>query len=85
MAARAGAQAAVIWLEVKVDEARARLERNAASPKRPLVPVNSFEQIVSLFEIPRGDERVIVYRPDEKPELWVEHVLLPAINRQEST
>ena len=79
MADRAGAQAAVIWLDVSIEEARARLERNAANPVRPGVPVERFAQISNQFEPPREDERVFSYRSDIDPATWVEHVLLPEI------
>jgi predicted kinase len=79
VAVKWGARSPVIWLDVSADEARQRLDRNAASPTRPLVPVESFERIVAEFEPPDDDEQTVVYRPDVEPGTWVEQVLRPAI------
>jgi hypothetical protein len=71
----------VIWLDVSADEARSRLRRNAAKPTRPQVPVASFERIVAEFEPPDADEPTVSFLPGMNPDIWVEQVLRPAIER----
>ena len=73
------ADALVVWLDVSADEARQRLQHNAAKPTRPQVPVESFERIVTEFEPPDDDEQTVIYRPAIEPATWVEQVLRPAI------
>ena len=84
MAERRQAEPLVAWLDVPAGVARQRLERNRLDPVRPNVPPENFARIVRQFEPPEPDERWVAYDPSEAIEHWLERVLRPAMQRQET-
>ena len=79
IAGRHDANALIVWLDVSVNDARRRLERNRVQRERANVPVANFSQIVNRFEAPTGEEATVVYRSTDDPGEWITNALRPAM------
>ena len=79
VAERLGIPATVVLLDVSVDEARARLERNRFTRERVNVPMADFLEVAGGMQWPGADEEVIRYSPDQPLAAWVERVVRPLL------
>lgn len=79
VAERLGVPATVVLLDVSIDEARTRLERNRFTRERVNVPMADFLEVAEGMQWPDPDEAVIRYRPDEALADWVERVVRPML------
>jgi predicted kinase len=79
VAERLGVPATVVLLDVSVDQARSRLERNRLTRERVNVPMESFLEVAGGMQWPDPDEAVIRYSPDEPLAEWVERVVRPML------
>ncbi len=62
-ARRRGAESAVIFVDVSPEESRARWQANRESVDRYDVRDEDFERVVTRFDPPTPDERVILFLP----------------------
>ncbi len=79
VAERLDVPATVVLLDVSVDEARARLERNRFTRERVNVPMESFLEVAEGMQWPDPDETVIRYSPDEPLTDWVGRIVRPLL------
>ena len=79
VAERLGVPATVVLLDVSVEEARARLERNRFTRERVDVPMADFLEVAGGMQGPDPDEETIRYQPDEPLAAWVERVVRPML------
>lgn len=84
IAAAYGVVVAVIFLDVTLDEARARLAANRERRTRRDVPTDDFLEVAEGLQPPLPDEEpVLRYRPDEPLDYWIDRVIIPLLCRGE--
>ena len=79
VAERLGVPTTVVLLDVSVDEARARLERNRFTRERVHVPMADFLEVVAGMQWPEPDEETIRYDPVEPLGAWIDRVVRPLL------
>jgi predicted kinase len=80
VAKRADARSLIVRLAVGRSEALARLESNRATPTRPYVPIDGFNEIADAFEEPAETECVLTYSPNQSLATWIDETLVPHLN-----
>jgi len=75
VAARQGAPATVVHVDVPEAEARRRLRRNRETGERYDVRDDDFANVVRNFEPPHPDEQAIRYDPSLDLDAWVRRLL----------
>ena len=79
VAERLGVPTTVVLLDVSVDEARARLERNRFTRERVNVPMADFLEVADGMQWPEPDEVTVRYSPDEPLGAWIDRVVRPLL------
>jgi predicted kinase len=76
IAAKHGASAQVIYLDVPESEARRRWLQNRVTHQRYDVRNDDFAHVVTYFDVPTPDEHVLRYHPSQPVDEWIEQILL---------
>lgn len=79
-----GVPMTVIYLDVPPRDAKARIVANRANPVRVSVPSADFEEVAAGMQPPGVDERVLIYRPSEAVDEWVDRMIAPLLSEQPS-
>lgn len=75
IAAKHGASAQVIYVDVSETEARERWLQNRITQQRYDVRDDDFAYVVTYFAVPTPDEHVLRYHPSQTVDEWIEQVL----------
>ena len=74
VARKAGAESFVIYLDTPLDVIRAREEANRTLQDRHDVEAANFEKVLKDLEPPTSDENVIVFKPEDDTEKFIDNL-----------
>lgn len=72
LATNLGLETVVIWVDTPIEVCRQRMETNRFTNERFGLSNNVFNQALQEWQPPTADENVIVYRPEDDFESWLE-------------